>query len=1164
MNGEQPEPPGRESRRVAGQHAPVSRRVFLRTATAGTAGIAAWSMLSARPAAAASPERASRAGASADGQQVPGTVRRGPASETISFNAGWLFGSFADGSDEPGYDDSALATVTLPHTVAPLSWQDWNPASWEQTWVYRKHFDAPAGTDGLRLFLDFQAAMTQSTVTLNGSVISTYAGGYLPFSAEVTGLLQPTDNVVAVTLNSSFNIDVPPDRPAPDPSTDVDYWQPGGIYRDVQFRAVPQIFLSDVFARPVNVLDPASRQVVVQATVDAGMVPADAATVTVELLDADAGPGARPLATASAPVVITETGETTVTVSLQGIPAVTLWDPETPKLYTVSTTLSVGDTQLHDYQTRVGFREAVFRLDGFYLNGNRVKLFGLNRHQFFPYAGGAMPDRVQSRDAYILRKELNCNAVRCSHYPQSEAFYDAADELGLMVWEEMPGWGYFGDGAWQAAAYQNLHDMIIRDRNHPSVIIWGAMPNEAGEYPAEYTLYNDLAHSLDPSRQTGGDDPSPADATYVFDVFSRHDYSSVTSSDGIREPTLAAPTDAASKPYLVCEAIGTLSGPAIYYRRFDTQAVQQGQAQAHAIVHNISYSDDAYCGLLAWSGFDYPSGNGNEYQGVKYTGVVDLFRVLKPGAAIYQAQADPATAPVIAPAFYWDFGLTSPVTSLSAALICSNLDSLEVYVGGELLTTVTPDTAGFGSLPHAPSWVDFTSVDASTLPELRIDGYLNGAKVASRRFDGDPSNDRLLIEADDLEINADGTDATRVALRAADQYGNARPYVDGPVALSVEGPAVLIGDNPLDFGATGGTGAAWIRSLPGSPGLITLRASHPTLGEATARIRVAQVPEAGAPVPYGALAVSASPALVAPGTTTTVTATLTNNGLLELDTAALTVTLPAGWTVTAQAPVPFDRVRRGATVTAAWQVTLPSDADPGQASIQVEAVYTAGRQRGVSYARVDVLSVYATLAAAFNNTGISDDSDIAGADFDGVGNSYSTQALTAAGLAAGATITHDGITFTWPDIQPGQPDNVVAQGQTILLSGSGTTLGVIGAGSPASESGSGTVYYTDGTTSSFSITLDNYFDAPVANDLIAQLPYINDTNPATAGDGGKAGQRKQTAYVFYTSAPLTAGKTVQGITLPAGGTIPASGRISGMHIFALGTGPLNAMGEPLS
>ena len=1134
---------------LQGGCARVSRRVFLRTAAGGMAGVAAWSLLGAGPASAA-----------AGGAQPEGA--RGPAARIVSFDAGWLFGRFVTGSDQRGFDDSALETVTLPHTVAPLSWQDWDPSSWEQVWIYRKHFDAPVHTEGLRLFLDFQGTVTQSTVTLNGNVVTKFTGGYLPFSAEITGRLQPTDNVIAVILDSTFNLDVPPDRPAPSISSSVDFWQPGGIYRDVRLRAVPPVFIDGVLAEPVNVLDVINRRVEVRVTVDAAVVPADPVAISVELRDPDNRKNAA-IAAVTAPVTITATGQTTVTATLQSLPAVTLWDTGNPKLYDVVTTLSVGGEPLHDYRVRIGFREASFTLDGFFLNGNRVKLLGLNRHQFFPYAGGAMPERVQAQDAYILRRELNCNVVRCSHYPQSEAFYDAADELGLMVWEEIPGWGYFGDAAWQEAAYQDVQAMIVRDQNHPCVIVWGAMPNEAGQHLTAYTRYNELAHSLDPSRPTGGDG-SVTDASFVFDVFGHHDYSSVTGSDGVRAPALRPPVHPAGTPYLVCEAVGTLSGPAIYYRRIDPQAVQQGQATAHARVHDISFSDDRYCGLFAWCGFDYPSGSGNEYQGVKYPGVVDLFRVPKPGAAIYQAQVDPAVAPVIAPAFYWDFGPTSPVTSLPTAMICANLDSLEVYVGRKLLATVTPDTTDYGKLPYPPSFVDFSAVDGSTLPELRIDGYVAGRRVASRRFDADPSHDRLELIADDTVIDADGSDGTRVALRAVDRHGNARPYVDGLVTLSVRGPAVLVGDNPLDFGATGGTGAVWIRSLPGSPGVVRVRASHPVLGTAEVKLTIREIPHAPAPAPYGTLTVSASPEFVTPGSTTTVTARLTNNGVLRLDSLTFALTVPGGWTATAQTPVRFTRVRRGRTVTASWQVRLPPDAHPGQAPVQVQAVYTARGQRGVSYQTIDVLSSYATLADAGNNPGISDDSDIFAANFDGVGNSYSAQTLAAAGLAPGATVIHDGITFTWPDVQPGRPDNVVAQGQTILLSGSGTTLGVLGAGSPSNESGSGRVYYTDGTTSSFSITLDNYFNAPVSNDVIASLPYVNDTNPATAGNGGKPGQRKHTVYVFYTSAPLRAGKTVQAITLPAGGKIPPSGRISGMHIFALAIGPLNARGQPLA
>ena len=130
------------------------------------------------------------------------------------------------------------------------------------------------------------------------------------------------------------------------------------------------------------------------------------------------------------------------------------------------------------YRTAIGFREARFTPDGFMLNGEHVKLRGLNRHQTFPYVGGAMPARVQRRDAWILRRELHCNIVRTSHYPQSPAFLDACDELGLLVLEEIPGWQHIGDRAWQDLAVRNVGAMIRRDWNHPSIVLWGVRINE--------------------------------------------------------------------------------------------------------------------------------------------------------------------------------------------------------------------------------------------------------------------------------------------------------------------------------------------------------------------------------------------------------------------------------------------------------------------------------------------------------------------------------------------------------------------------------------------------------------------------------------------------------------------------------------------------------------
>ncbi|HWN00874.1 MAG TPA: glycoside hydrolase family 2 TIM barrel-domain containing protein, partial [Streptosporangiaceae bacterium] len=712
------------------------------------------------------------------------------------FGIGWLFGPASPGCDLPGFDDSGFAEVTLPHTVVPLSWRDWDPSAWERVWVYRKRFDAPhgamAGPGRRRVFLDFAAAMTRATVTLDGAEVADHLGGYLPFSVELTGLLRPDGNLVAVRLDSTFNLNVPPDRPAPEPSVSVDYWQPGGIYRDVRLRVVPQVFLADVFAKPVDVLDPAARQVVVRATVDAAAGLGGPAHVAVRLL----GDGGE-IASARVPVTIAGPGRVAVTATLSGLEGVRLWDIDDPALYSVAAELRVDGELVDEHRVRTGFREARFALDGFYLNGRRVKLFGADRHQFFPFAGGAMPARVQARDVEIMRRELNCNMVRCAHYPQAEAFYDACDELGLLAWEEAPGWGYLGDDAWKALAYRDIGEMIVRDRNHPSIIIWGARLNETPNDTAFYTSTNELAHALDDSRPTAGAMAGlRLTKDYQQDVFAEDDYSSVKGPDGVKEPVLQPPEAGVGRPYMVSEAVGTLSGPAIYYRRTDPQAVQQGQATAHGRVHDIAASDDRYCGLLAWTGFDYPSGSGNQYRGVKYTGVVDLFRIPKPGAAIYQAQADPRVRPVIAPAFYWDFGPLSPVNVLPTAMICANLDRLEVYVGGGHFATVLPDTDGYPHLDYPPSFADFRALGGSSRPELRIDGYLGADKVASRSFSADPSGDVLALAADDAEIDSDGADATRLEFRALDRYGAPRPYAAGQVGVDVTGLAVLVGDNP--------------------------------------------------------------------------------------------------------------------------------------------------------------------------------------------------------------------------------------------------------------------------------------------------------------------------------------------------------------------------------
>jgi hypothetical protein len=178
--------------------------------------------------------------------------------------------------------------------------------------------------------------------------------------------------------------------------------------------------------------------------------------------------------------------------------------------------------------------------------------------------------------------------------------------------------------------------------------------------------------------------------------------------------------------------------------------------------------------------------------------------------------------------------------------------------------------------------------------------------------------------------------------------------------------------------------------------------------------------------------------------------------------------------------------------------------------------------------------------------GITDDTNTSPGNLDGGGASYSEQTLAAAGLTPGATITHDGITFTWPDAQPGTADNAVAGGQVIDLSGAGGTLGVLGAGDYGTASGTGTITYTDGSTQQFTLTLPDWWAnaAPPGGDILATMPYIN-TQTGQENQGGVS--------VYYVGIPLQQGKTVNSVTLPNLGQGVATGQTA-MHIFAMSIG----------
>jgi beta-galactosidase len=786
----------------------ISRRTVLQASLLGGAGVAALPLLAL----------------------VGGATHEQPVGATYSMNSNWLFGGqYMAGSESSAYDDGGFAAISLPHTVTSLSWRNWDYDAWQQVWIYRRHFSGThlVGSDhpGNRIFIDFDGVMVNASVVVNDQVVSTHQGGYLPWSAELTGKITSGDNLLAVIVDSRC-LPVPPVGVGRGPYS-IDFFQPGGIYRDVSLRVVPPAFISDLFALPADVLTP-QRRVDVEATIDSAVAPHGDGTLLVELFD-----GSSQIAAQVTTLRLTSPGTSTAKLSLTDLGPVGLWSPDSPKLYEVRATLSFPGVKKHVLTKQIGFRDASFRPEGFFLNGERLQIFGLNRHQLYPYAGMAMPARVQRKDAEILKNDLNCNMVRCSHYPQSAHFLDACDELGLLVWEEAPGWHAVSTSpAWQDLVVQNVRDMVTRDRSRPSVVIWGTRLNETSDFPGLWAATRQAARELDSSRPSSGAMAFHQDITWNEDVYAYNDYG-VNPKTG--NPILKPPF--AGLPYLVTETVGVEEARPQHFAWTDSPAQLTRQAELHGQAQNLARSNTGYSGMLAWAGFDYASLFGQDPDAIKWAGVADGFRIPKPGAAIYQSQSDPGVTPVILPVFFWQQG--GAVPAAPPTMIASNCEQLEIFLDGVHATTALPalDSPLYSGLIHPPFLFHFPPIRPNALPELLVLGFVGGQQVAHLRMSADPAGDTLGMTVDDTSITADGSDMTRVVFRAIDAYGNQRRYASGQVTLSLSGPGTLVGDNPFAFGEYGGLGAVWIRSQAGQPGTIALTASHPLLGQAEIHVR---------------------------------------------------------------------------------------------------------------------------------------------------------------------------------------------------------------------------------------------------------------------------------------------------------------------------------------
>lgn len=758
----------------------------------------------------------------------------------LPLNRNWRYkAAKVAGAEAPTFDDSSFETVVIPHTNVTMPWHNFDDKAYELISTYRRRFAYPKEARGKRVFVDFEGAMTASTVWINGVSLGEYKGGFTPFSFELTPHLKTdAENVLMVQLDSTERADIPPF------GYEIDYMTFGGIYREVSLRIVPDLYLDNIFARPQNVLG-GSPGLDVDCFLAGKPMPKGKISLEVELREGDrviaqatqvikaefgSDPDAAVNPTTTAPVYAsTETKNDPAkhTVSLTQLTGIKLWELQTPQLYTVHARLLHNGESIDEDTRRIGFREATFTDRGFSLNGKIIKLRGLDRHQTFPFVGQAMPARVQRRDADVLRHSLHCNIVRTSHYPQSRHFLDRCDEIGLLVLEEIPGWQHIGPEPWKLAAIDNVGRMVRRDWNHPSIILWGVRINESRDDHDFFVRTNALAHALDTTRQTGGI-RNFAGSELLEDVFTVNDF-----GFPLRKPN--------HPRYLNTEFVG---------HTFPTKTTDDDERQRehtlrHARIHNQLASDPQYAGGIGWCAFDYNThANFGAGDRICYHGVTDIFREPKAAAGFYKSQCDPDEEVVLEPAFHWARGDES--VGFTEAVVCSNCDHLKFFarpqaLGSQpsdsnpnawvLVAEADPDHEEFAHLTYPPFVLKTSKMELKKLAfpwgDLRIDGFLKGKQVISKTLSGDGVDRKFTATPDDTTLLADGADTTRVVLRVTDEFGAMRTYADDPIVFTVDGPATLIGDNP--FSLVGGTGAVWIRAQE-QAGAVTLSAKHPRLG----------------------------------------------------------------------------------------------------------------------------------------------------------------------------------------------------------------------------------------------------------------------------------------------------------------------------------------------
>ncbi|WP_298494047.1 glycoside hydrolase family 2 TIM barrel-domain containing protein [uncultured Algibacter sp.] len=413
----------------------------------------------------------------------------------VNKNANWLYLENSAKNISDALQINNWQKINLPHSWNALDATDAIPGYRRSASWYKKDLEI-SDIDSNQIYqLYFEGVNIESEVYVNGEKVGEHTGGYIGFTIDISKVIKKGNNEVLVRVDNSYNPEVIPSQKS-------DFFIFGGITRDVWLETLPINHLSNLKITTPKV---SNKNASLVATVTINQTGNSNLKIKASLIDSNG----KSVMSSKFDIV-----DNNSKIIFNNIKNPKLWHTDSPNLYTLKVELVDGKPVKDEISEKVGFRWFEFKDHGaFYLNGKRLLLRGTHRHEEHAGVGAAMSN-AQHRADMELMKDMGTNFVRLAHYPQDPEVYKACDELGLLVWDELP-WcrGGVGNAVWKTNTKKMLKEIINQNYNHPSIILWSLgneiywLPDfENGDDKTEINTFlnelNDYAHKLDPSRKT--------------------------------------------------------------------------------------------------------------------------------------------------------------------------------------------------------------------------------------------------------------------------------------------------------------------------------------------------------------------------------------------------------------------------------------------------------------------------------------------------------------------------------------------------------------------------------------------------------------------------------------------------------------------------------------